>query len=98
MSLAATKFDEAKNGLSVNQLQPKLGAEVDGIDLRAPLSSAQTATLRDLLLKHKVLFFRDQPSSREQHIAFGRQFGELDVHPIVQAAEAPTIQPISAKR
>ena len=92
------KLDEEKNGLSVHQLQPQLGAEVYGIDLRFPLSSAQSATISDLLLKHKVLFFRDQPINREQHIAFGRQFGDLDVHPIVQVAEAPTIQPISAKR
>jgi taurine dioxygenase len=98
MSLAATAFDEKTDGLHVTRQQPRIGAEVAGIDLREPLSATQRDNLRGLLLKYKVLFFRDQPINRAQHIAFGQQFGELDVHPIVQVAEAPTIQPISAKR
>jgi taurine dioxygenase len=72
--------------------------EVTGIDLREPLSADLRNELHELLLKYKVLFFRDQAISREQHIHFGQQFGELDVHQIVQVAEAPTVQPISAKR
>ena len=35
--------------------------------------------------------------TRDQHIEFGRRFGELDVHPLVQADE-PLIQAISAER
>lgn len=97
MSLAASKLDSDR-GLSVIPLQPRIGAEVAGVDLREPLSSELRDNLRGLLLKHKVLFFRDQAITREQHIAFGRQFGDLDIHPIVQVAEAPTIQPISASR
>jgi taurine dioxygenase len=30
-----------------------------------------------------VLFFRDQPITTEQHLAFARRFGELEVHPFI---------------
>jgi len=36
-----------------------------------------------LLLKHKVLFLRDQHFSRAEHVAFARRFGELEDHPVV---------------
>jgi taurine dioxygenase len=40
------------------------------------------AEIRALLLKHKVLFFRDQDFTRAEHVAFARHFGELEDHPI----------------
>src|SRR5580658_556209 len=98
MSSSAARLEESSGGLTVTPQQPLIGAEVAGIDLREILSAENREQLRKLLNKYKVLFFRDQQISREQHIAFGRQFGDLDIHPIVQAAEAPVIQPISAER
>ena len=68
-------------GLSVAPLTPTIGAEVSGIDLALPLSSADKTTLRQALLDWKVLFFRDQDITTEQHLAFARNFGELEVHP-----------------
>ena len=35
-----------------------------------------------LLLKHKVLFLRDQDITRAEHVAFARHFGELEDHPV----------------
>lgn len=61
---------------------PVLGAEISGVDLRAPLAAEQVAAIRAALLKHKVLFFRDQDISHEEHVRFGRYFGELEGHPI----------------
>jgi taurine dioxygenase len=40
------------------------------------------AEIRALLLKHKVLFFRDQDFTRAEHVAFARHFGELEDHPV----------------
>ncbi len=40
------------------------------------------AEIRALLLKHKVLFLRDQQFSRAEHVAFARRFGELEDHPV----------------
>lgn len=55
-----------------------LGAEVSGVDLRRPLSPETVEALRAGLFRHKVLFFRDQDISHEDHIRFGRYFGELE--------------------
>ena len=42
------------------------------------------ATLRKAWLDHKVLVLRDQHISQEEHIAFGRMFGDLEVHPFTE--------------
>ena len=70
--------------LYVTRLESTIGAEVAGIDLRQPLTEALRDELRQLLLKHKVLFFRDQAITTEQQIAFAQEFGELYVHPTTQ--------------
>jgi taurine dioxygenase len=38
--------------------------------------------IHTLLLRHKVLFFRDQKISRAEHVQFARYFGELEDHPV----------------
>lgn len=97
MSATARNIDTETYGLTVVPQQPHIGAEIYGLDLGAPLSSEIFSELKQLLLQYKVLFFRDQDLTREQHLALGRQFGDLDVHPIVRADE-PLIQAISAER
>lgn len=62
-------------------LTPTIGGEIHGIDLAQPLSPAVKTGLRAALLDRKVLFFRDQDITTEQHLAFARNFGELEVHP-----------------
>jgi taurine dioxygenase len=64
-----------------------IGAEIHGVDLRQPLDPAVVAEIRQTLLQWKVVFFRDQHLTQEQHIAFGRQFGEVTpAHPTLPAA------------
>ena len=60
-----------------------LGAEVGGVDLGSDLSDEVIADIRRALLDYKVLVFRDQPISPAQHVAFGRRFGELEIHPFI---------------
>lgn len=67
--------------LAVEPLSPTIGAEIGDIDLTQPVSPAQAIELRALLVKWKVIFFRDQHITTEQHLAFGRVFGDLEVHP-----------------
>jgi taurine dioxygenase len=94
---ASPQLSSQRFGLKAIPQQPSLGAEIIGLDLREPLSSEHQRQLNEFLLEYKVLFFRDQLITREQHIQFGLAFGELDVHPLVQAEE-PLIQAISAER
>jgi taurine dioxygenase len=54
-----------------------------GVDLSSDLSDEVIAEIRAALLEWKVVFFRDQHRlDRDRHIAFGRRFGELEIHPI----------------
>jgi len=66
--------------LSVNPVTPMIGAEIGGVSL-ATLNDEQFAIIEQAFLKHQVLFFRDQDISVDDHIAFGRRFGELHIHP-----------------
>jgi taurine dioxygenase len=61
-------------------LTPFIGAEITGIDLRE-VTTEQVAGIRAALLKHQVVFFRDQTLNQQEHIHFARQFGELEIHP-----------------
>ncbi|HEY5106210.1 MAG TPA: TauD/TfdA family dioxygenase [Caulobacteraceae bacterium] len=68
-------------GLTLTPLTPTIGVEVAGVDLTAPIDGASLKALRAALLDWKVLFFRDQAITTEQHLAFARNFGALEVHP-----------------
>lgn len=67
--------------LKVEPLTPSIGAELSGIDLTEDQDDAVIAEIRAALLAHKVVFFRDQFITAEQHIAFARRFGALEIHP-----------------
>lgn len=69
-------------GLTVIPAGPVLGAEISGLDLREDLKPEIVAAIRAALLRHKVVFFRDQDISYEDHVRFGRHFGELEGHPV----------------
>jgi taurine dioxygenase len=78
---------EERAGLGIAPLTPTIGAEILGVDLTKPLSAAEVSAIRQALLDWKVVFFRDQDITTEQHLAFGRHFGALEVHPF--AASKP---------
>jgi taurine dioxygenase len=62
-----------------------IGAVIDGVDLTVPLPDPVVGELRQALLDYKVLFFRDQPVTPAQHVAFARRFGVLETHPFIPA-------------
>ena len=69
-----------------------LGAEIRGLDLSRPLDDGTIRDVREAFVEHHVVVFRDQALTSEQQMAFGRQFGELDVHPFVEGqAEFPEV-------
>jgi taurine dioxygenase len=71
----------AYSAFDVEPVTPRIGAIVRGMDLAIPLTDAVFADLHDAFMNHLVLFFRDQHMTPVQHIAFGRRFGELHIHP-----------------
>lgn len=69
--------------ISVDRIAGALGAEISGVDLSRPVGDDIIAEIRQALIDNCVVFFRDQHLSPEQHLAFGRRFGELQVHDFV---------------
>jgi len=96
MTVTEAVLDAAHSLFDITPLQPSLGAQVSGIDLAEPLTADARNALRAALLTYRVLFFRDQDLTRDQHIAFGRQFGELEVHPVYSLPDYPEILPLIA--
>ena len=71
----------APKTLTIEPLNPVIGAEILGVDLSKSLSDAQFAEIDAALNAHHVLIFRDQRLTAEDHKRFGRMFGPLHVHP-----------------
>ncbi|WP_207283314.1 taurine dioxygenase [Pseudomonas sp. FW300-N2F2] len=70
------------NRPTITPFSTALGAQIEGIDIRQPLSLADRDTLEQALLEHQVLFFRDQPIEPPQQARFAGYFGDLHIHPI----------------
>ena len=71
------------DSIRVEPLTCAIGAELSNVNLGVASRSPElVAEIRALLLKHKVLFFRDQDITRAEHVAFARHFGELEDHPV----------------
>lgn len=76
----------------VERIAGALGAEISGVDLSRPLDAAERAALRALWLEHGVLFFRDQPLSSAQFLAFAQSWGTPVEYPFVKGlADYPVI-------
>jgi taurine dioxygenase len=80
---AIVRAGSLPDSIQVEPLTCAIGALLSNIDLGvASRDAAIVAEIRALLLKHRVLFFRDQDISRAEHVAFARHFGELEDHPV----------------
>jgi alpha-ketoglutarate-dependent 2,4-dichlorophenoxyacetate dioxygenase len=60
------------------QVGPCFAAEIEGLDLRKPLSSDEVKAVHDGMNEYAVLVFHDQDIDGEQHLAFTRSLGELE--------------------
>jgi len=67
--------------ITLEPLTPVIGAEISGVDMRAPLGNETFAAVHDALMAHGVIFFRDQDITPQQHKDFASKFGTLQVHP-----------------
>lgn len=65
--------------MQIDRLSDALGAEISGIDV-ALLDEPGFAAVREAFHEHQVVVFRDQDLSVEDHIAFSRRFGDLEIH------------------
>src|SRR5688572_5350661 len=68
--------------IQVTPFAPALGGEVRGIDLADGLDEETYRDVRAAFLQYGVLFFKEQSEMPPPaHVAIGRMFGELHMHP-----------------
>ena len=67
--------------ITVSPFAAGLGADIGGVDIREPLGTADRDQIRAAWLDNLVLRFRGQKMDDAQHMAFTRQFGELEFNP-----------------
>ncbi|MEW1907475.1 TauD/TfdA family dioxygenase [Kitasatospora sp. NPDC085895] len=72
-----------RRSIKVEPLTCTIGAELSGVNLGDASRDADLfAEIKELLLRHKVLFLRDQDITRAEHVAFAQRFGPLEDHPV----------------
>ena len=72
--------------MKINLISGALGAEISGLDLKDS-SEENWKVINQLLLEHKVLFFRNQNISAEEQINFAKRFGPLEKHVYVKGRD-----------
>ena len=75
------KFEQQSHPYTIKRLSPSIGAELLDLDLKNSLSEDLKDEIYQALLVYKVIFFRDQDLSIEEHLKFANNFGELEIHP-----------------
>jgi taurine dioxygenase len=64
--------------MQVKPLSQAVGAEVQGVDLRRPLSDDEFQTIRSAFLTHGVVILRNQHLNEEQFVSFAQRFAPLE--------------------
>ena len=95
MSTTSTEFD-----LDVRRLAGNIGAEIGGVDVREPLSPATADEIRQALLRHKVVFLRDQHLDYARQVAFAARLGSLTLgHPtLASPPDQPLLEEIDSRK
>ena len=72
--------------MEIKLLSGALGAEIKGINLKDS-SKENYKLINNLLLEHKVIFFRNQDITHEEHIALAQNWGPLENHAYVKGLD-----------
>jgi len=86
--------------ISCQPVTGALGAEVSGVTLNGDVKPEVMAELNRALIEYKVLFFRDQPMSKDDHAAFASLVGtpvDADFLPTVDGYPQMTEQQFDDK-
>ena len=88
---AITTYTNAKDPNSPLDIAPvtgTIGAEIRGVTLSGDLDADTVQAIKDAVVRHKVVFFRDQHDLDDaRHEAFAALFGDPVAHPTVPVAE-----------
>ena len=73
--------------LQITRIAGALGAEIGGVDLAADLGDGTVRAIRQALLDHLVIFFRDQELPPDRFLAFAKHFGTPSEYPLLKGIE-----------
>ena len=74
--------DFAQGRFTLQPLSDLMGAEVIGLDLRQPFDPDIKAAVHKAFLDYQLLVFRDQNLTKDEQVAFTKQFGTLERHAV----------------
>ncbi len=76
------------SNFQVKKITPSIGAEIIGQNIFNDLDSSLCDQIYNVLIENKVIFFRNQNLSNDQHIKFAKSFGEIESpHPVYPHVE-----------
>lgn len=82
--------------ISVRRVAGALGAEITGVNIRSGLDQETIAVVRQALLDHLVIFFRDQELTSDSFLSFALAFGEPAQYPLLPGIDGyPMINEIA---
>ena len=71
------------SAFKINKLTPIIGAEIISGNIFNNLNDEVCSEIYNSLIENKVIFFRNQNITTEQHIAFAKNFGDIEPpHPV----------------
>lgn len=79
---------DANSPLDIVPITGNIGAEIRGVTLSGDLDAQTVKAIKDAVVRHKVVFFRDQKDLDDaRHEGFASLFGDPVAHPTVPVAE-----------
>lgn len=79
MTMRASADPRSYKKIKVHPLTLHVGAEIEGVDFKAPVAADTITEIRRALVEWKVIFFRGQDLDHAGHVAMARQFGECTI-------------------
>ena len=82
--------------MKLRQLHENIGISIENVNL-ANIDDITFKEIKNLWIKNLIIVFPDQNISDEDHISFGKKFGELEVHPSLshRSSKNPEIYRVS---
>ncbi len=74
-------------GIDLHPLSDHVGAEIRGVDIAGGIDETLFTSLRRALADFGVVFFREQKLTPEQHLAFARRWGRINVNRFFQPVD-----------
>ena len=76
--------------ITISPVTPTFAAEVGDVDLSQPLADADFAEIQQAFWKYSVLIFPGQDLTLDQHFAFGKKFGPVEMDRTLDPKATPS--------